>query len=101
MRPEDPGAGGETAEAAETAGDGSYPLSPMQQGMLFHSVYEAGTGVYVEQLACRLEGPLDVNAFQRAWATTAGDTIREEANPTSERAGTVTVTCRSAVWAAR
>ncbi|HEX6289370.1 MAG TPA: amino acid adenylation domain-containing protein, partial [Herpetosiphonaceae bacterium] len=46
-----------------------YPLSPMQQGMLFHSVYASGTGVYVEQVAFRLEGALDLAALQRAWAT--------------------------------
>ncbi|HEX6289377.1 MAG TPA: amino acid adenylation domain-containing protein, partial [Herpetosiphonaceae bacterium] len=45
-----------------------YPLSPMQQGMLFHTLYESETGLYVEQLACRLEGPIAIDAFQRAWA---------------------------------
>ena len=44
-----------------------YPLSPMQQGMLFHSLYDRDSGVYVEQLAATLEGPLDVEAFRRAW----------------------------------
>ncbi len=28
-----------------------YPLSPMQEGMLFHTVYAPGTGVYVNQVA--------------------------------------------------
>ncbi|HEX6290386.1 MAG TPA: amino acid adenylation domain-containing protein [Herpetosiphonaceae bacterium] len=46
-----------------------YPLSPVQQGMIFHTVYTEGTGVYVEQIACRLTGPLDIAAFQQAWAT--------------------------------
>ncbi|HEX6288077.1 MAG TPA: non-ribosomal peptide synthase/polyketide synthase, partial [Herpetosiphonaceae bacterium] len=46
-----------------------YPLSPMQQGMLFHTVAEGGSGVYVEQLTCVLEGSLDRAAFQHAWAT--------------------------------
>jgi len=44
-----------------------YPLSPMQQGMLFHSLYAPKTGVYVEQLFCTLRGDLDVHAFERAW----------------------------------
>ncbi|NPC53995.1 hypothetical protein HPC50_44020, partial [Corallococcus exiguus] len=26
-----------------------YPLSPLQQGLLFHSLLEGGSGVYVEQ----------------------------------------------------
>ncbi|HEX6289539.1 MAG TPA: condensation domain-containing protein, partial [Herpetosiphonaceae bacterium] len=46
-----------------------YPLSPMQQGMLFHSVYEGRSGIYVEQMVCRIEGALNLAAFQRAWAT--------------------------------
>ncbi|WP_394827252.1 amino acid adenylation domain-containing protein [Pendulispora albinea] len=44
-----------------------YPLSPLQQGLLFHSLYEPGSGVYVEQVTCRLEGALDQDAFRRAW----------------------------------
>ncbi|XXY54893.1 amino acid adenylation domain-containing protein [Sorangium sp. So ce269] len=44
-----------------------FPLSPLQQGLLFHSLWEPGSGVYVEQVTCRLEGTLDVGAFRRAW----------------------------------
>jgi surfactin family lipopeptide synthetase C len=44
-----------------------YPLSPMQQGMLFHSLYAPDSGVYVEQLSCALDGELDVRAFEHAW----------------------------------
>ena len=44
-----------------------YPLSPMQQGMLFHSLAEPDSGVYFEQLTCSLRGDLDVPAFVRAW----------------------------------
>ena len=44
-----------------------YPLSPTQQGMLFHSLYDRESGVYVEQLAATLRGDLDVNAFSQAW----------------------------------
>ena len=31
-----------------------YPLSPMQQGMLFHTLYSPNSGVYFEQLTCTL-----------------------------------------------
>ena len=40
-----------------------YPLSPLQQGLLFHSLYAPGSGVYIEQFLCRVRGPLDVLAF--------------------------------------
>ncbi|MDF2491165.1 MAG: putative peptide synthetase, partial [Pseudomonas sp.] len=43
-----------------------YPLSPMQQGMLFHSLYDQGNGDYVNQMRVSVEG-LDVERFQTAW----------------------------------
>ena len=46
-----------------------------------------------------LEPQTPIARVQRAWRETAGPTIVEEAEPVSERAGTVTVACRSAVWA--
>ncbi|HKH47033.1 MAG TPA: condensation domain-containing protein, partial [Thermoanaerobaculia bacterium] len=42
-------------------------LSPMQQAMLFASLYAPGSGVYVVQLSLRLTGRLDAAAFERAW----------------------------------
>jgi amino acid adenylation domain-containing protein/non-ribosomal peptide synthase protein (TIGR01720 family) len=45
-----------------------YPLSPTQEGLLFHSLYAPDSGVYVTQLACELWGELDLPAFERAWA---------------------------------
>jgi amino acid adenylation domain-containing protein len=44
-----------------------YPLSPMQQGLLFHSLYSPGSGTYGEQVSCRIERGLDVEAFKRSW----------------------------------
>ena len=44
-----------------------YPLSPMQQGMLFHSIYAPETNLYTEQLACKFVGDLKIDIFQTAW----------------------------------
>lgn len=43
-----------------------YELSPMQQGMLFHSLYQPESGLYVEQRCCQIRG-VDVKAFKQAW----------------------------------
>src|ERR1041385_2122395 len=45
-----------------------YPLSPMQQGMLFSSLYAPESGVYFTQVLCSLRGTLNVPALDRAWA---------------------------------
>src|SRR5215467_9973605 len=42
-------------------------LSPMQQGMLFHTLEAPGSGVYVTQLRAELEG-LNEGAFREAWS---------------------------------
>lgn len=44
-----------------------YTLSPVQEGMLFHSLLQPGTGVYVQQLAFRMKGKADIELFQQAW----------------------------------
>ena len=46
-----------------------YPLSPMQQGMLFHALYEQGGGDYVNQMHVQVDG-LDPARFQHAWEQT-------------------------------
>ncbi|HSF38969.1 MAG TPA: non-ribosomal peptide synthase/polyketide synthase [Thermoanaerobaculia bacterium] len=58
---ENPGAP-DLPEDAEDA----YPLSPMQEGILFHSLFAPGSGVYVSQVQYDLE-PLDLRAFRTAW----------------------------------
>ncbi len=44
-----------------------YPLSPMQEGMLFHSLYGSDSGIYTTQLVCELNGRLNEEMFGRAW----------------------------------
>jgi hypothetical protein len=44
-----------------------YPASPLQQGMLFHSLYDPGSAVYFQQVHCVLEGPLEPESFRQAW----------------------------------
>ncbi len=43
-----------------------YPLSPMQQGMLFQSLYGEGSGDYINQMRIDVQG-LDVARFHQAW----------------------------------
>jgi amino acid adenylation domain-containing protein/non-ribosomal peptide synthase protein (TIGR01720 family) len=44
-----------------------YPLSPMQEGMLFESLYAPDEGIYFEQITCTFTGNLNVSAFSQAW----------------------------------
>jgi thioesterase domain-containing protein len=43
-----------------------YPLSPSQTGMWLQSQGDQGAGLFVEQTAFRLDGPLNRHALQRA-----------------------------------
>ncbi|MFL5742788.1 MAG: amino acid adenylation domain-containing protein, partial [Flavisolibacter sp.] len=43
-----------------------YPLSPMQQGMLFHSLLDAGSHHYFQQMSYTVQGKLDVSAVEQS-----------------------------------
>jgi amino acid adenylation domain-containing protein/non-ribosomal peptide synthase protein (TIGR01720 family) len=44
-----------------------WPLSPMQEGLLFHALYDhSGPDVYTVQLILELDGPVDTRALQAA-----------------------------------
>jgi len=45
----------------------AFPLTPTQEGMLFHTRFTPGSGVYVQQFACELRGAIDLPEFARAW----------------------------------
>ncbi|WP_224360464.1 non-ribosomal peptide synthetase [Hyalangium versicolor] len=42
-------------------------LSPMQEGILFHALYEQAGETYFEQALLRVQGALDIACFERAW----------------------------------
>jgi hypothetical protein len=44
-----------------------HPLSPMQAGMLYETLYAPGSGAYVGQVSFRLRGAFDLDSFRRAW----------------------------------
>ena len=44
-----------------------YPVSPLQQGILFETLYAPGSGAYVVQLCVELEGELEVEALRQAF----------------------------------
>ncbi|OAI83685.1 non-ribosomal peptide synthetase, partial [Pseudomonas putida] len=44
-----------------------YPLTPMQEGMLLHTLLEPGTGLYYMQDRYRIDSALDPERFTRAW----------------------------------
>ncbi|MBV6290397.1 condensation domain-containing protein, partial [Pseudomonas aegrilactucae] len=54
-----------------------YPLAPMQQGMLFHTLYQQEAGNYINQMRLDVRG-LDAERFRAAWQATldAHDILR-------------------------
>ncbi|WP_412080833.1 non-ribosomal peptide synthase/polyketide synthase [Streptomyces sp. SCL15-4] len=68
------------AAVDRVAGDGRdvedvYPLTPMQEGMLFHSLLDPAGRTYVNQVQLVLAGVTDPHALATAWQHTA------DANP--------------------
>lgn len=44
-----------------------YSLTPLQEGLLYHSVHSPHGGTYLQQLSCVFQGRLDIACFRRAW----------------------------------
>jgi amino acid adenylation domain-containing protein len=70
-RPSDNGHGaraGEIQAAVEDTGlEDVYPLTPFQQGMLFHVLDAPDAGMYLNQQRYTLKGELDLSAFRNAF----------------------------------
>ncbi|MEV5850035.1 condensation domain-containing protein, partial [Streptomyces sp. NPDC051985] len=51
-----------------TAIEDIWPLSPLQEGLLFHAAFGTGASdVYAGQRALALDGPLDAERLRRSW----------------------------------
>ncbi|MBC3304370.1 non-ribosomal peptide synthetase [Pseudomonas sp. SWRI18] len=50
-----------------TAIEDVYPLTPMQEGLLLHTLLEPGTGLYYMQDRYRINSALDPERFAQAW----------------------------------
>jgi amino acid adenylation domain-containing protein len=57
----------EPAEPGPDQVTDEYPLSPLQAGMVFHTLFEPESADYVIQLVYAVEGELDVTALRQAW----------------------------------
>jgi len=55
-------------------------------------------GIALEALTARLAPATLLGEVQRVWEAAAGEQISREAQPVSEREGTVTLQCSSATW---
>ncbi|MCR3750886.1 non-ribosomal peptide synthase domain TIGR01720/amino acid adenylation domain-containing protein [Lentzea californiensis] len=67
-----PLAGLDQAAVDRLVGDGRevedvYPLTPMQAGMVFHSLSHGHEGLYTERISFVLDGVTDIEALARAW----------------------------------
>ena len=51
--------------------DDRFPLTPLQQGMLFQSLTPSNPGVNIEQIVCSFSEELSLAEFRAAWRQTA------------------------------
>ena len=48
-----------------------YPLTPLQEGLLYHAVLAPKDGAYHDQFSAMLRGPLEADRLVQAWRTVA------------------------------
>lgn len=61
------GAGLKQEEPVEVEIEDLYPLSPTQQGMLFHSLESPDSGMYFNQVCCEFDATLNLQALEQSW----------------------------------
>lgn len=44
-----------------------YTCAPIQEGMLFHTIHQPNSGLYIEQVSFQIIGELDHAMFEKAW----------------------------------
>lgn len=44
-----------------------YPLSPMQEGMLFHGLFDKSSTAYMEQVVCDVNTAVNLDVFTKTW----------------------------------
>jgi amino acid adenylation domain-containing protein len=57
----------EMEDMLERQQESGYPISPMQQGMLFESLANPNAGLNIQQMVCHLHEAIAPSAFQQAW----------------------------------
>lgn len=48
--------------------EAAFPLTPLQEGMLYHTIRAPSAGTFHVQCTARIDGPLDPALFAQAWA---------------------------------
>ncbi|WP_439686107.1 amino acid adenylation domain-containing protein [Cupriavidus oxalaticus] len=59
--------------SAQGSIEDAYPLSPLQEGLLFHHLRDGGNGAYVNQLVLQIDGPFDTARMADAWQQLLND----------------------------